>query len=224
MSWSSSETQAIRVITDWPNPEAVNSNSEKVPSIISYTDDGKVKSWGYEVGQRDNLSLGWLKIMLESGAEEPKYLTGVKHITNDNSAILESLGKTVDDVVSDFLGELWRYTKEDIRKRVSRTTWEDSVHVVLTVPAVWSGAAKERTIEAARRAGIGGSLTLLSEPEAAALATLSGKAGTNTLKVNCCLTLPFQVAHVSFGPLMLIHPIDRRRLCGLRCRRRNSGK
>lgn len=183
----------------------MNSNSEKVPSVISYTDNGKVKSWGYEVVPQDHLSLAWLKIMLETGAEDPKYATGVKSITDDNSVILQSLRKTADDVVSDFLSELWRYTREDIRKRVSRTTWEESVQVVLTVPAVWSGAAKERTMKAAQRAGIGGSLTLLSEPEAAALATLSGKAGGNTLKVICFLILP--LALPSFMPVKLIPPL-----------------
>lgn len=204
MSWSSSETQSIRVITDWPNPQAVNSNSEKVPSVISYNDNGTVKNWGYEVVPQDYLSLAWVKIMLESGVEEPKYVRGVKSIAEDNSAVLNMLGKTVDDVVSNFLGELWRYTKEDIRKRVSQTTWEDTVQVVLTVPAVWSGAAKERTIKAAQRAGIGGSLTLLSEPEAAALATLSGKAGGNTLKVICFLKMP--LALLPIGPVKLIVP------------------
>ncbi|KAK7739029.1 hypothetical protein SLS53_005927 [Cytospora paraplurivora] len=171
------------VITDWPNPEAgINANSEKVPSTISYDKDGKVKNWGYEVTARDT-SLRWLKIMLEAGSEHPKYLAGIADIRGSNEDVLRGLGKTADDVVADFLGELWKYTREDIRKRlVDQTAWESSVQVVLTVPAVWSDAAKDRTLKAAQRAGMPASLMLLSEPEAAALATLTGKAEVDTLK------------------------------------------
>lgn len=45
---------------------------------------------------------------------------------------------------------------------------------VLTVPAVWSDAAKDATLKAAEKAGMGarGELKLISEPEAAAVYTL----------------------------------------------------
>lgn len=204
MSWTANETKSIRVITDWPNPDAgLNFDAEKVPSVISYGEDGKVKNWGYEVSGRDN-ALRWLKIMMESGSEQQKYLEGVDEIRQSNSKILEDLGKTADDVVADFLGELWQYAKEDIRKRmVAPVAWEDSIQVVLTVPAVWSGAAKERTLKAAQRAGIGGPISLLSEPEAAALATLSGKVETNTLKVRSSLTLSLSPPTLRLWKLIL---------------------
>ena len=48
------------------------------------------------------------------------------------------------------------------------------IDFVLTVPAIWSDAAKKKTEDAAIRAGMGNehSLELLSEPESAAVYTL----------------------------------------------------
>lgn len=50
------------------------------------------------------------------------------------------------------------------------------LHIVLTVPAIWSDLAKQRTLQAFRRvpavAAIEPSITLLSEPEAAATSAL----------------------------------------------------
>jgi len=48
------------------------------------------------------------------------------------------------------------------------------VQFVLTVPAVWSDSAKNATLQAAERAGMGNihDLKLISEPEAAAVYTL----------------------------------------------------
>lgn len=48
------------------------------------------------------------------------------------------------------------------------------VEFVLTVPAVWSDSAKNATLQAAERAGMGNihELKLISEPEAAAVYTL----------------------------------------------------
>lgn len=48
------------------------------------------------------------------------------------------------------------------------------VEFVLTVPAVWSDSAKNATLQAAERAGMGNrhELKLISEPEAAAIYTL----------------------------------------------------
>jgi len=44
--------------------------------------------------------------------------------------------------------------------------------VIMSVPAMWSPVAKEKTLQAAKQAGLGDNVILVSEPEAAALATL----------------------------------------------------
>lgn len=158
----------------------MNANNDKVPSVISYR-SGQVENWGYEVGLKDE-AFRWVKILLEP---ESKYAKTTAQVRATNE-LLGKLNKTAEDVVTDYLRLVWQYTKEDIRKRVEDNAWESAfeVHVVLTVPAMWSHAAKDKTLKAARAAGLPPSIKLVTEPEAAALATLRDKADDNQLRVS----------------------------------------
>ncbi|KAH6895964.1 hypothetical protein B0T10DRAFT_545558 [Thelonectria olida] len=178
VSWAVNEgLKKIRLITDWPNLGEAIANQDKVPSTISYN-NGQVANWGYEVTFRDE-SFKWIKILLEPNS---KYATTVQEV-RDSNELLRRLGKTAEEVVRDYLREIWRYTKEDIRKRVGDNDWENnfSIHIVFTVPAMWSHLAKDKTLKVARAAGLPGNIKLVTEPEAAALATLHDKAEENSL-------------------------------------------
>ncbi|UPL01930.1 hypothetical protein LCI18_012864 [Fusarium solani-melongenae] len=179
VSWAINEGQKkIRLITDWPNPAATIANADKVPTIISYQNGG-VANWGYEVGLKED-AFRWIKILLEP---KSKYADEELHVQG-SSNLLGRVNKTVEEVVSDYLRLIWTYTKENIRKRVGDNDWENNftLQVVLTVPAMWSHAAKDKTLKAARRAGLPQDIRLVTEPEAAALATLHDKAEENSLK------------------------------------------
>jgi molecular chaperone DnaK (HSP70) len=83
-------------------------------------------------------------------------------------------------MVADYLKLLWNYALEMITK----SRGEDIVnnfrfHVVITVPAIWKGYARQSMREAALKAGILDErdagvtqLTFVPEPEAAAMDTL----------------------------------------------------
>ncbi|EEU38428.1 uncharacterized protein NECHADRAFT_88549 [Fusarium vanettenii 77-13-4] len=168
----------IRLITDWPNPAATIANADKVPTIISYQNGG-VANWGYEVGLKED-AFRWIKILLEP---KSKYADEELHVQG-SSNLLGKVNKTVEEVVSDYLRLIWTYTKENIRKRVGDSDWENNftLQVVLTVPAMWTPAAKDKTLKAAQRAGLPQDIRLVTEPEAAALSTLHDKAEENSLK------------------------------------------
>jgi len=84
--------------------------------------------------------------------------------------------KTAQDAAADYLRFLWSYTKEHIRRHTPKDDDDNhSPKVVITVPAMWSDVAKERTRKAAEAAGIPGDVSLVSEPEAAALAEFKDK-------------------------------------------------
>ncbi|KAJ4156413.1 hypothetical protein NW754_008041 [Fusarium falciforme] len=179
VSWAINEGQKkIRLITDWPNPAATIANADKVPTIISYQNGG-VANWGYEVGLKED-AFRWIKILLEP---KSKYADEELHVQGSNN-LLGKVNKTVEEVVSDYLRLIWTYTKENIRKRVGDSNWENNftLQVVLTVPAMWTPAAKDKTLKAAQRAGLPQDIRLVTEPEAAALATLHDKAEENSLK------------------------------------------
>ena len=149
-----------------------------MPSSITYL-NGKPQKWGYTVGLTDE-SFKWIKILLE---ENHKYVTTVEPV-KDSNTLLNKTKKTAQEVVADYLRLLWDYTKNDIRR--FHPDFEDifALRVVLTVPAIWSPAAKDKTLHAAKSAGMPGDIQLVTEPEAAALATLKDKADENTLKAS----------------------------------------
>ncbi|KAG8530515.1 uncharacterized protein KY384_005018 [Bacidia gigantensis] len=173
VSWAANgASKTIRLINTWPDPQAQNASKEKVPSSISYQ-NGVPKNWGYVVGLNDE-SFRWVKILLE---ENHKYATTVAPV----NTLLRKVEKTAQDVVSDYLKLIWDYTIDDIKKFHPEDTFD--LRVILTVPAIWSAAAKDKTLRAAKSAGIPGRIKLVTEPEAAALATLKEKADENQLKV-----------------------------------------
>jgi molecular chaperone DnaK (HSP70) len=77
------------------------------------------------------------------------------------------------DIVTDYLSALKCYTVQTLERRLGREAVHDTkVEYVLTVPAVWSDKARQMTMEAAVRAGLGVGgerlLRLITEPEGAA--------------------------------------------------------
>ena len=71
--------------------------------------------------------------------------------------------------------KIYEHTIETLTRRYGESFMSTTpVDFVLTVPAVWSDAAKNATLQAAERAGMGNrhDLKLISEPEAAAVYTL----------------------------------------------------
>jgi molecular chaperone DnaK (HSP70) len=85
---------------------------------------------------------------------------------------LQQMGIEPVEVVTDFLSQLHRVTVESIERTYGPTA---EIDWVLTVPAIWTDAAKDLMVQAATKAGFGKhrrNFNLISEPEAAAAHTL----------------------------------------------------
>ena len=180
VSWAlSTGNKEVRIINDWPNPHGAVANQDKVPSAISYDASGKVTKWGYKVNLSDD-SLRWFKILLDP---LHKYFRETQHV-QEVAARIERMGKTPEDIVADFLKCIWDYSLEHLKRKKGDDFREVyTVKVVLTVPAVWSDMAKDRTLRAAVRAGIPVGSKLVTEPEAAALALLKQRSEENGVEV-----------------------------------------
>lgn len=125
--------------------------------------------WGFQFKPEES-RLRCIKLFLDRNQELPHFVS--RDHTFDK---LTSLNLSVIDAVTDYLTEIYKHTIETLSRRygeafLSRTP----IEFVLTVPAVWSDAAKAGTLTAAERAGMGNrhELRLISEPEAAAVYTL----------------------------------------------------
>lgn len=87
--------------------------------------------------------------------------------------------KTATDAAADFLIVMHETIQGELIKRFGEPFVNQAdIAYILTVPAVWSDAAKQATIRAAQQAGLGQCSHMISEPEAAAVYALSTMKGS----------------------------------------------
>jgi molecular chaperone DnaK (HSP70) len=76
--------------------------------------------------------------------------------------------KTSDELVADYLGALMKHGMYILEQKLGQSLVKDTpVEFVLTVPAIWSDLAKDKTIKACQSAsprGAGTPINLVSEP------------------------------------------------------------
>ncbi|KAK4995018.1 hypothetical protein LTR66_005073 [Elasticomyces elasticus] len=182
----------ICVIKSWPGGTGT---SEKVPSEISYgpfTDgpaskkkgpaslkeslaamsiqdkpSGPAFKWGFQL-RPDEPRLRCIKLFLDRGQNIPSYVSKADVVEK-----LFDADRDTTDVVADYLSELYKHAKEALVRRYGEVFMSTTkMRFVLTVPAVWSDKAKNATMQAAERAGIHEDLSMITEPEAAAVYAL----------------------------------------------------
>lgn len=179
----------IDIIKTWPGGNGIT--SDKVPTEIAFYEippetasatkasvaegqaaDGPAQrqiKWGFQFKPEDP-RLRCIKLFLDRNQKLPHFVSPL-----ETAAQLRKCGRTVMDAVTEYLIKIYEHTIETMTRRYGegfiKTT---KVDFVLTVPAVWSDAAKNATLQAAERAGMGSrhELKLISEPEAAAVYTL----------------------------------------------------
>jgi hypothetical protein len=131
-------------------------------------------------------SYSWMKLLLDRKTPSTDYDDpDLKHSQGEGLLQLPP-GTTATEVCGDFLREIYQYTLEYLRKRLTAAVIDITpFEFWMTVPAIWSDAAKAATWEAARMAGFGSragdTVNFIPEPEAAAVAALSSMALKNTL-------------------------------------------
>jgi molecular chaperone DnaK (HSP70) len=125
--------------------------------------------WGFQFKPEDT-RLRCVKLFLDRNQKLPHFVSPL-----ETAAQLRKYDRTVMDAVTDYLTKIYEHTMETLTRRYGETFMSSTkVDFVLTVPAVWSDAAKNATLQAAEKAGMGHrhELKLISEPEAAAVYTL----------------------------------------------------
>ncbi|KEQ67730.1 actin-like ATPase domain-containing protein [Aureobasidium melanogenum CBS 110374] len=177
---------------------AEGDNCEKVPTLLRYevsssenvpqtqksrkrragTDEStlfvsqksaEVVEWGFEVNQ-DKEFIQFVKLLLDPSQELPQYVS-----REELEARLKRAGKTAVQAAADYLANLKDHVSEQLQKRFGERMYTTTkVEYILTVPAVWSDAAKDATMKAAELAGMNeaDNLSMITEPEAAALCAL----------------------------------------------------
>lgn len=164
----------IEIIKTWPGGNGIT--SDKVPTEISYdlppgAPPGTTPTvkWGFQFKPEES-RLRCIKLFLDRSQKLPFYVSPL-----ETAAQLKRFNKTVVDAVSDYLTQIYKHTMDTLKRRYGESFMASTkVDFVLTCPAVWSDAAKNTTLQAAERAGMGtqSQIQMISEPEAAAVYTL----------------------------------------------------
>ncbi|KAF2849834.1 hypothetical protein T440DRAFT_518705 [Plenodomus tracheiphilus IPT5] len=168
----------IDIIHDWPSIGVRNVTKEKVPSEVTYQDQGIV--WGSSIPS-DVPRHMWTKLQLDN-----KQAGEVAKITREISTSSQNSSKQPDEVITDFLAQIKAHLIKNLDQKYGRALWSTMpITLVVTVPAVWSDLAKSRTLDAVDKAGFNTSefrqsvtTVLTTEPEAAAIHTISTVRGS----------------------------------------------
>ncbi|KAI1092295.1 actin-like ATPase domain-containing protein [Rostrohypoxylon terebratum] len=167
------EVGQINLITSWPG---TGREEGKAPTELFY-ENGEIM-WGYEV-PLDSDPVRWFKLLLLKDEDLPQDIRDSEYIMRGRKMLRET-GKTVVDLVADYLRGFWEHVLNEITKDRGKNVVEAlRFHVVITLPAIWKGYARKSMEDAVKKAGIldarDAGVTTLSfapEPEAAALCTL----------------------------------------------------
>ncbi|TPX17742.1 uncharacterized protein E0L32_002843 [Thyridium curvatum] len=181
---STGNPDLIQVVIGWPVHDGPrNTEGEKTATAIRYVRSGKVTSiqWGGTIHD-DEEALRWFKLLLAELGNKYRKAEHILHVEDK----IARLNKQPGQVIADYLGKLWEKAIESIDNEVG--SFENArLHIVMTIPAIWTGQAQDAMEAAARQAGLlkkpGTKLSFISEPEAAAMATLRDAMGRADLRV-----------------------------------------
>lgn len=136
-------------------------------------------------------ALEWFKLLLLKEKDLP---LDIRHSTKLNEArrLQEASNKDVVDIVACFLTQVWKHALRSIEEANGQNLVEKCrLHIVMTLPAIWPHYAQESMRKAAEKAGFFSKrhagetiLKFVSEPEAAALATIKDHSKKSTIQVS----------------------------------------
>ncbi|KAL2117286.1 hypothetical protein VTJ04DRAFT_9454 [Mycothermus thermophilus] len=174
VAWAETQRPDRRMaITVWPisKTNREGESSDKVPTKLRYNGNGDPE-WGFSIpvtAPPDEI-IEWFKLDLD-----PSLQAMGTAVTSAATRGARNVDKLVTDYMS-ALGDHLMYTlKEKLGEGVVKNT---PLEFVVTVPAIWSDLAKDKTRQACQKArGLSASkapIHLISEPEAAAIYALHG--------------------------------------------------
>ncbi|PMD42775.1 actin-like ATPase domain-containing protein [Hyaloscypha variabilis F] len=170
IAWGNTLDAHINIIQQWPGLSSpLDKSSEKVPTQILY--DGEAPGdfkWGYQI--KDDLPRHqWFKLDLES-SYNPKEKALANRYPHPNN-LPSNVDHNAQQLTTDYLAGLKRHLTHMLQLQLGELQAKTTpLQFILTVPAVWSEIAREKTLTAAEGAGLGDDAPnlLVSEPEVAA--------------------------------------------------------
>ncbi|CVK93290.1 hypothetical protein FPRO04_01251 [Fusarium proliferatum] len=184
------ENNEIKFTTNWKKRRFAQGDKQKVPSAIFYHHlNDEDPEWGATTPQDDTV-LRWFKLLLVDEKDLPDHIRHSVQLKTARALMLKA-NKTPVQILGDYLRQLWRHCRENIIRAEGRRMMRVStVHLVVTLPAIWPYYVRSRMTEALGHAGLLNitkaghtALDFISEPEAAALTCLKENADRFNVRV-----------------------------------------
>lgn len=180
----------IRTVHRWKGRLPGRTNSNKVPTLIALDEDNGYKPyWGYSIPERlSDKTIKYVKLLLEPDAS--RRISGLNSVVNPQATgdFLRTLQKRPVDIAALYVKCVWKHAKKEIITDLTQATFDFADKAfLLTVPAVWSDRAKHNTYLIAAGAGLADddyTLSMISEPEAAAVCVLKEPDRARSLSAN----------------------------------------
>ncbi|KAH9904264.1 hypothetical protein F4778DRAFT_789845 [Xylariomycetidae sp. FL2044] len=163
------DPKKIVVLTNWPTDRANDGgrSSDKVPTQLRYLTESEFE-WGFQIPS--NAPPSSVLTLFKLGLE-PEKLHRASEVTG-KALEIEDVDQKINDYLSGIIGQFMSTLRRQIGTAIIETT---SFQFLLTVPAIWSEHAKDRTEKAFNRVqGLPPSFetVLITEPEAAATSAI----------------------------------------------------
>ncbi|KAL2869219.1 Hsp70 family protein [Aspergillus lucknowensis] len=156
----------ISVVESWPSHAGSQEgmSSVKVPTELRYTGSKSAENvqWGFQIPSLVD-RYQWFKL----GLDETNPLVSNKSWGD----------KTPEKLTEDYLTQIYMHIMYTLEQKLGAALLRTiPLQFSLTVPAIWTEAAKDKTLKACQKAGLKSDeeISLVTEPEAAAIYALHG--------------------------------------------------
>ncbi|KIY00568.1 uncharacterized protein Z520_03231 [Fonsecaea multimorphosa CBS 102226] len=174
VAWAQTARPDVQTaILQWPDTDGSleGQSSEKVPTQLCYV--GTECLWGFGIPE-EKARYQWFKLDLDPSQKQ----NGVSLLSVDYPDP-KALPPGYNDkpsaikVATDYLAMLHHHTEKILRLKLGDSIVDTTpLRYTITVPAIWSDAAKAKTQRCAFAAGMGHDIRMVSEPEAAVIYAL----------------------------------------------------
>lgn len=152
----------------------------------------KEDKWGYEV-KPEHKSYTWFKLLLDAEASQSAFDSDILSGNMSNGLLEQPESMTEKELVTAYLKKLYKHIMDHLERTTSAAALKVTpIHFWFTHPATWEDTSTDKTREAAEAAGFGtreeDTLSMITEPEAAAIAILNQKSEEDavTYRVSYC--------------------------------------
>lgn len=107
------ELESIQTVTDWTTVRNYRIDAPEAPSAIFYGDNvNRDLTWGYMTPFGDGI-LRWFKLLLVNERDPPENVRDCEHLKSARD-LMHKLNKTPVQIFSDYLRNIWEYSRERI--------------------------------------------------------------------------------------------------------------